>query len=85
MVQAGDPASTQLVCLINALASFADPSSLCAFEAVSRHPHHFVRWAAIRGMGAISPERALSRVREALEDDHPDIRNTARRTLAKVA
>lgn len=84
MVQAGDPASTQLVCLINALAHFADPTSLCAFEAVSRHPHHFVRWAAIRAMATISRERALSLVCEALTDDHPDIRSAAQRTLAKV-
>jgi HEAT repeats len=84
MVQAGDPASTQLVCLINALAHFADPTSLGAFEAVSGHPHHFVRWAAIRAMAAISRERALSLVHEALKDDHPDVRSAAQRTLAKV-
>jgi hypothetical protein len=85
MAQAGDPGSTQLVCLINAVAHFADPASLPALEAVSRHPHHFVRWAAIRGMAAISRETALALVREALADRHPDIREAARRTLSKVA
>jgi hypothetical protein len=85
MVQAGEPGSTQLVCLINALAHFADPTSLPALEAACRHPHHFVRWAAIRGLAAISREAALALVREALEDRHPDIREAARRTLSKVA
>jgi hypothetical protein len=85
MAQAGDPGSTQLVCLVNAVAHFADPASMPALEAVARHPHHFVRWAAIRGMAAISRENALGLVREALADPHPDIREAARRTLSKAA
>lgn len=81
LVQAGEPASTQIVCLLQALARFGNPTSVPHLDDASRHPHHFVRWAAVQAMAAIDPARAREQVRLALTDEHPDVRDAARRSL----
>jgi hypothetical protein len=85
LVQAGEPASTQIVCLARALARLGAASSLPGLDEASNHPHHFVRWAAIQAMSAIDRTRALDRVQKALADPHPDVRDAARRSLEKAA
>lgn len=81
LAQAGDPASTQIVCLLQALALLGDMSSVAHVDKASRHPHHFVRWAAIQAMSCIDAARAGEQVRAALGDEHPDIQDAARRSV----
>jgi HEAT repeat protein len=85
LVQAGDTASTQIVCLANALEELGDASSVAVLEQASHHPHHFVRWSAIQAISALHEESAMRCLRAALTDSHADIRDAARRTLARIA
>lgn len=52
---------------------------------LSRHPRHFVRWSAIQHLAQVDRAAALDRLREALDDEHDDIRTAAASTLAAVA
>ena len=51
-------------------------------DRLSRHPAHFVRWAAIQGLGAVNPEKAVERLKQSLTDEHPHIRRAAAKHLA---
>ena len=52
--------------------------------AISEHPSHFVRWAAIQAVGRLDRARAVELLRRSLEDAHPHVRSMAAKVLAKV-
>jgi hypothetical protein len=54
-------------------------------EDLYRHPAHFVRWAAVRELVLLDPERGLKLLERASEDPHPHVRNAARRSLENLA
>jgi len=57
----------------------------CFAEALA-HPHHFVRWHAMREWLALDAAAALPRLRDLAEDDPDDeVRIAASRTIEKVA
>ena len=85
MVQAGDPATTQVVCLAKVLGALGDSSSAKVLRAATRHPHHFARWAAVQALAAIDFDLALERIVAALDDPHPEVRDAARRALERAA
>lgn len=49
------------------------------------HRMHFIRWNAIKAIGAIDVDAGLAQVRRAADDPHPDVRHAARQTLAANA
>lgn len=48
-----------------------------AFEALSFHELHFVRWRAVQGLANLNAERALHRLAAMRSDAHPHIREMA--------
>jgi HEAT repeats len=67
----------------------ASPEALAAAQITSLTEHlllavnHYVRWAAIQGICAISREDGLECLHRSLGDHHPHIRNAAQKTLAE--
>ena len=43
--------------------------------------HHFVRWSAVKCLLRINPDLGISALKEAINDPHPHVRNSARATL----
>jgi len=60
-------------------------STLPGLRRMLDHPEHFVRWTALQSIMAIDPVEGAARIREAVLDPHPHIRNAATRALAKLA
>ena len=54
-----------------------EATAIHAFAALSHHPHHFVRWRAVQGLGELNGDLALKRLREMTTDCHPHIREAA--------
>lgn len=77
------PLHSELVTVCLALKAMKRTGSEALLDRLSRHPAHFVRWAAIQGLGAVSPNRALERLRQSLKDEHPHIRSAAAKHLAR--
>src|SRR5258706_6634102 len=60
-------------------------STLPGLRRMLEHREHFVRWTALQSIMAIDPIEGAARVREAVLDPHPHIRNAATRALVKLA
>lgn len=76
--------SSRLQFTCHTLASLGSPTSIPALRKLTAHPEHYVRWAAIQSVCAISREDGIECLRQALKDDHPHVRNAAQKTLANV-
>ena len=76
--------SSRLQFTCQTLAALGSPSSIPALERLTAHPEHYVRWAAIQGICAISRDEGIACLRRAATDDHPHVRRAAERTLARV-
>jgi len=74
--------SSRLQFTCHTLAALGSPSSIPALKRLMTHPEHYIRWAAVQSICAISREEGIQCLRQALEDDHPHIRNAAQKTLA---
>jgi hypothetical protein len=74
--------SSRLQFTCHTLATLGSPTSLDALKRLTRHPEHYVRWAAVQSICQISREDGLECVRRALDDEHPHIRRAAEKTLA---
>lgn len=79
-----DLSFTQLRVAADVLGKVAHQSSIRPLKMMSHHGHHAVRWAAITNLGRINRSEAITRLREALEDPHPHVRNAAAKTLQKL-
>lgn len=79
-----DLSFTQLRVAADVLGKVAHQSSIPPLKMMSHHGHHAVRWAAITNLGRINRSEAIARLREALEDPHPHVRNAAAKTLQKL-
>src|SRR5215472_2430582 len=74
--------SSRLQFTCHTLAALGSPSSIPALKRLMTHPEHYIRWAAVQSICAISREEGIECLRKSLEDDHPHIRNAAQKTLA---
>jgi HEAT repeat protein len=74
--------SSRLQFTCHTLAALGSSKSIPALKRLMTHPEHYVRWAAIQGICAISREEGIACLRQSLEDKHPHIRNAAQKTLA---
>jgi hypothetical protein len=75
--------SSRLQFTCQTLGALGSPSSIPALKRLVAHPEHYVRWAAIQGICAISREEGITCLQRALaDDDHPHIRRAASETLA---
>lgn len=76
--------STQLRVAAYILGKLAHQSSLEPLLAMTRHPHHAVRWAAIQAVGRLSRTEALTQLQRAQADPHPHLRRAAAKTLKQL-
>ena len=76
--------SSRLQFTCHTLAALGSPTSIPALTTLTAHPEHYVRWAAIQSICSISQSDGIECLRRALDDDHPHVRNAARKTLAQV-
>lgn len=67
------------------LSLFDSESSIPAFEVMSNHPSYYVRWRAIQGLAYISTDLGMKKLKEALHDKHPHVRQAAEKALANFA
>jgi len=82
---AAETGSSRLQYTARLLAAVGGNSSLPGLRRLLEHKDHFVRWTALRSIMALDPEEGTARVREAVNDPHPHVRNAATRSLAKLA
>jgi hypothetical protein len=75
--------SSRLQFTCHTLAALGSPTSIPALKKLIDHPDHYVRWAAIQGICAISREDGLECLHRSLGDRHPHIRNAAQKTLSE--
>jgi hypothetical protein len=75
--------SSRLQFTCHTLAALGSPTSIPALKKLTAHPEHYVRWAAIQSICAISRDDGLECLRLASEDDHPHVRRAAEKTLAR--
>lgn len=75
--------SSRLQFTCHALAALGSPRSIPALKRLTTHPEHYVRWAAVQSLCAISRDDGLECLRRASEDDHPHVRRAAEQTLAR--
>lgn len=76
-------ASSRLQFTCQTLAVLGSPSSVPALRKLAAHPEHYVRWAAIQSICAISREDGIACLQQAVHDDHPHIQRAAAKTLAR--
>lgn len=76
--------SSRLQFTCRTLAALGSPSSIPALQKLTAHPEHYVRWAAIQGICAISRDDGIACLRRATSDEHPHVRRAAERTLLAV-
>ena len=79
---ASNPLDSELVTICLTLKAMKRTGSDALLDRLSRHPAHFVRWAAIQGLGAVNAEKAVERLKQSLTDEHPHIRRAAAKHLA---
>ena len=82
---AANPGDSRIEVAAKILADLKAPGSVAALATLQKHPSHFVRWTALRCLGAISPADALPLLRSAVNDSHPHVREAAAKTLSRVA
>jgi len=75
--------SSRLQFTCRTLAALGSPSSIPALRRLTAHPEHYVRWAAVQSICAISRDEGIACLQQALHDDHPHIRRAAASTLAR--
>lgn len=80
----GDIGFTQLRVAADLLGRFAQQSSLPVLESLLEHPHHGVRWSALRAIGRIDRDATLAALRRLVRDPHPHVARAAQRTLEQL-
>lgn len=82
---AADASDSELVAMARALGAMARPTSIPVLEAMFRHRHHFVRWAALQALYRISRDHAMPLLELAQNDAHAHVRRAAGQALASAA
>ena len=80
----GDPMASRLELLTRVLVDFNYKGGTAEIMALTQHQDHYVRWNSIRHLLQLAPEVGLTRLREATGDAHPDVREVAEFTLARI-
>lgn len=79
---AASAADSELVAMARALGAMGRTSSIPVLESMFRHPHHFVRWAALQALYRVSRDHAMPLLDLAQHDAHAHVRRAARKALA---
>lgn len=82
---AADPGASRLEFAAQALAELRGEHAPERLASLCDHPDHFVRWTAIRCLTRVDFRAGVEKVRGAVNDPHPHVRNAATRALQKMA
>ena len=80
----GSVAASRLEAAARLLGELGDPASVPALVGLVDHPHHFVRWAAVRAVAALDPTVGVGLLRRAVDDEHPHVRRAAATALGQL-
>ena len=83
-VSAASTEDTQIKETLGILRRFGLKEAAPTVERLCEHPHHDVRWEAIKTLGVLDAALALERLRQARSDAHPHVRASAARTLSTL-
>jgi hypothetical protein len=76
-----DATASQIVFLLGVAEAHGRTDHLPFVEQALRHSAHSVRWAVVKALWKLDPQRALDVTRARLDDEHPHVRRAAERTL----
>jgi hypothetical protein len=65
-------------------AAIGAPSALPILAELCGHESHAIRWAAVQAMARLDGDAARHRLRDLAQDRHPEVRESARRVLARI-
>lgn len=74
---------SELVSLAKLLGALGDPAATDALFELTFHPRHFVRWTALQALGLVDVEKASRRLRDFIDDRHPEVAAIASRMVAR--
>ncbi len=83
-VSASSQESTQIKETLGILRRFKLKAAAPTVDRLCAHPHHDIRWEAIKTLGVLDAAMAIERLREARSDAHPHVRASAQRTLSTI-
>jgi len=78
------PNASRLEYTARMLSEIGDDSSIDPLKALLKHEAHFVRWEAIRSVMRLDFNEGVMLLKKALDDDHPHVRNAARKSLCAL-
>lgn len=80
----GDPIASRLELLTRTLADFEHTASVPTIRKLTYHRDHYVRWNSVRHLLRLDMSDGVSRLRDALQDPHPEVREVAAVTLEQI-
>lgn len=83
-VSASSQEDTQIKETLGILRRFRLKEAAPTVDRLCAHPHHDIRWEAIKTLGVLDAALAIERLREARSDAHPHVRASAARTLSTL-
>lgn len=81
---ASNPVSSRVQFAAKTLMYFRSKSSVLPLTKLAAHPDHFIRWQAIAALVEVEFEIGVKVLHEALQDQHPYIRNAAKASLDQL-
>lgn len=81
---AADPAASRIEFAAQTLAELRGKHAADRLASLCDHPDHFVRWTALRSLTRVDFRAGVEKLRVAVDDPHPHVRNAAARALKKM-
>lgn len=83
-VSASSTEATQIKETLGILRRFKLTAAASTVDRLCAHPHHDIRWEAIKTLGVLDSALAIERLCKARSDAHPHVRASAARTLSTL-
>lgn len=83
-VSSSSQESTQIKETLGILRRFRLKEAAPTVDRLCTHPHHDIRWEAIKTLGVLDAGLAIERLRQARSDAHPHVRASATRALSTL-
>lgn len=75
---------TELESMMQMTAALDTPNATALLGSLCEHRNHTIRWRAIQLLAKRSRKTAITHLRQAVHDPHPEIRQAAEKTLAAI-
>ncbi|MFT3765114.1 MAG: HEAT repeat domain-containing protein [Minicystis sp.] len=81
---AADAGGTTLRYLLRFLSEFGNATSVDAARRLLSHPHHYIRWDAVKAIGMLDAGELGGVLHTMLDDPHPHIRSASQKMLQQI-